>query len=263
VRIFHFYRKETSHPIGYVADFCPIEREITTCQIYAVHSSQYLSFVCLDKGGIIRRDRRCCSCGIVIPDEKAEYRNIIPEKKKRIEDVEQETNPGVSERYRDFIELRRQIERGLSVDADLKNSLLKEQFSWLERIAAQFWTGETKLDRVSFLSAVASMTVWFIALVVVSDSVPQGKRLDVIGVFFVIGLGLMVVNAVIFFLGPHRIIGKQVIPLIVAAMSPLHPSKDEIETIFSQMRAEGFRYSTKVGTGRLIKAIERQRKVRS
>lgn len=88
----------------------------------------------------------------------------------------------MSERNRDFTELRHDIERGSRVDPDLKSALLKKQFTWFERIAAQQWTGETKLDRFSVVFRLVSLAVLFAGLVITSKLLPEQRRLDVIGV---------------------------------------------------------------------------------
>ena len=250
------YRKETSRPKGYVADFCVIERAVTTCRIDSVRSSRYLNFFRIGDGDFIRNDRVCCSCGFVTPGEITEYRNLVLERREPDDNLEQETNPGVSKRHSDLIQLRKRIESGLAVDAELKTSLLKEQFLWLERVAKLYWTSETKLDRVSFLFGLFSLLGWFGALIAVSKFVRQEGRLDAVGICFLVGLGLLILNAVIFFLGPRRMIGKHVIPLIAAALRPLKPSSDEVRAILAQMKTEGFRYSTKVPVRRLMTAIE-------
>ncbi len=251
-----FYRKETPYLIGYVADFCPIEREIKTCAISAVHSSGYLSFACIIKGDLLRRDRRCCSCGIVIPDEKAAYIGMVSDRHTQSRVLEEKTNPDVFERHRGLIELHRRIESGLPVDEELKRSLLKEQFLWLEQIAAQVWTSETKLDQFSALSAILSFVVWLTVLVAVTKTVQEGRRLDAIGWVFGFGLVLLVFSAAIFFLAPRRSVGKRVVPLLAAALRPLNPSKSDIETVLSQMRAEGFRYSTRVPINRIMEELQ-------
>lgn len=253
-----FYNKETSLPKGYVADFCPIERKVTACRIEAVHSSRYLNLVRLERGPHVRNDRFCCSCGIALPGESFPYLTIDRESPAAIGVLEEKTNPGVSERNRDLIQLREQIERGGPVDPELKNALLKEQFAWLEKIAVGHWEGETKLDRFSLLFALSSAVFFFAGMAVVVQFVPEHRRLDAVGIGFGAGLLLLVLNAGIFFLAPRRALMKSVLPLTAFALRPLQPTLAELDVILAEMRDEGFRYATKVNSRHLLRIIQSQ-----
>jgi hypothetical protein len=252
-----FYDKETPYPLGFVADFCPIERVITVERVDAIHASRYLSFLKIDRGPLLRRDRTCCSCGITIPDERHVYAALASAPEEDVAALEEKTNPGVTDRYHDLIALSFEIENGEEVDPETKTELLKEQFAWLERIAAQHWAGETKLDRFSVMVGLASLALWFASLVIVTKTVPEASRLDAIGWVFGAGLLLFIVNAIVFFLAPRRALRKHVLPLIAKALRPLRPSPEELDDLLAAMHAEGFRYATKIKRDELLKLLHR------
>ena len=196
---------------------------------------------------------------MLIPGEKTEYASLADEKGRDLHKLEHDTNPGVSERYGDLVELGRKIKRGGAVSQDLKRSLVSEQFSLLEEIAAKCWSGETKVDRYSLVFAALSLAAWLGAMVLVPARISQEKRLDAVGIIFASALVLLVINAVVFFLGPRRAINTRVLPCLAAGLEPLNPSLEELEAILADMRSAGYVYSTRVSPARITKEIQQVR----
>jgi hypothetical protein len=259
MKLLTFYDKEISYPLGYVADFCPIEREITVERIDAVHASRYLTFVRLDRGALVRHDRVCVSCGLTIPDERYIYPELAPTAVAALADLEARTNPGVSERNRDLIVLHREIARGAHFDREIKTALLKEQFALLDQIAETHWSGQTNLDRTSLTVGLLSVALSFGSLVFSSKLPTEEQRMAALPYAGALILGLIIVSAVVFFLGPRRVVNRQVLPIMAAALRPLKPSQPELDALLVEMRAEGFRHATKVKSGRLLKLIQARR----
>jgi len=258
--IFH-YQKETPFEVGYVADFCVIERKITVQRVQAIHASHYVMFFRILRGPAVRHDRTCCGCGMVVPTGELKYASFEAEASWSIDALEIRTNPGVAERYRELIEFGREIARGTTIDPELKLALLKEQFALMEGIAAQQWRGETRLDRTSVVWAAASTALFFGGIVITGELGPQSERLDAIGWIFGAGLLLMIANAVVFFRAPGRALRRKVLPLLVAALRPLRPSREELDQLLAQMRVEGFAHATKVKSAELVELIEREQTV--
>lgn len=258
MKILHVYTKEVNRTLGWVADFCPVEREVTCCRIESVQQARFLTFIPIDRGSVVRRERICCSCAITIPNETRGYRALTSDRTLPLAALEAATNPGISEENRDLIELAREVQRGGSVDPDLKRALLKEQFAWLDRIAAQHWRGETKLDRTSVVMSVGSLVVFFGGLAIPLNGLSESRRLDAIGLWFGFGLLLFIANAVVFFLAPRRALRQHVLPILAIALRPLNPSASELNSIMDQMRAEGFHYATRIKSVEVLQILRRE-----
>ena len=258
--LFH-YRKATPTCRGYVADFCPIERMVTAQRIDTIHEAHYLTFVRIAEGEVLRLERTCLSCGVTLAESAPEYAELAPSPGVDLATLEAGTNPGVSERNRELIRLREEIEGGAAVAPALKEALLKEQFAILEQIAEQQWRGQTKADRTSVGWAAASIAGWFAAVMATRHVTGESRWMDAIGWLMGGALLLIVVNAVIFFRAPARELRRKVLPLIAAALRPLRPTREEIEQLFRHLREEGFNYATKVKAGEVMALVAKARPV--
>src|SRR5882724_7151949 len=62
--------------LGRVADFCPICRTITACELKSVSKASHLYYITIGGGDLIGHETNCESCGIQLSTKMEKYADV-------------------------------------------------------------------------------------------------------------------------------------------------------------------------------------------
>lgn len=117
--------------LGYVADFCPLCREVRAFELKRVGLAGHIYYISLSDGDLVGHERRCSVCGIQLSAKPELYAR--PSKKSRtLRELIALTFPNIATHYAGRFALEKAIRDSFAkIPRDDRLALLKEPFSLL------------------------------------------------------------------------------------------------------------------------------------
>ena len=158
--------KAVTRKLGYVADFCPICREIRGFQVNRIGMAGHLYGVSFGQGQLAGHQKTCLPCGVELKADAAIYKDIP----KKLQDAGttqliSSTFPNIRQYYADRLSLEDQLTRQPSqIDVQTRLALIKEPFLLLAPIVEKRFSA-VHIDR--YVGAALVLTI--VAAVAVSN----------------------------------------------------------------------------------------------
>jgi hypothetical protein len=243
------YRTETGE--GFVADFCPVCRDIASFKVIRVGDASHLAFVSLGSGRFAGRMIRCGRCDTSRTFDEKRYADITPQSPD-LEGLIASTHPNVRAEFAERLELEARLRSDpSSLSSRQREELLLEPFQELDPQIEQ-------LDKGTLHQKKASM--WgVLAMCAAIGGGGAIARFDEAKAGWVIGGGIVAFVAVwagilIFIEG--RGMRQRIMPCLAGALRPLRPTKEELQKILGRCRNAGLRSGKKVKLDPLWKALQ-------
>ena len=235
--------------LGYVADFCPICKEISALDVYSVRRVAHAYYLRLGKGKLVGYIGKCQACGTSIPVDPKKYSKFLDRPGENIDALIEQTHPQVMLEISDRLEIERRIKFHEPISLEQRRQLLMEPFVLLagrvEKVFRQVpWEKETKIGcLVLFL---LMMIAGCVTLVWTEDAPGLSLAMGILWILL-IGIGVLYVF-VEAFLTPRRIVRREIVPLLAKTLAPLRPTRDELDHVLQVLKRKGWKI------GKVVKA---------
>jgi hypothetical protein len=242
--------KRVISSLGFVADFCPLCREVRTFEVKRIGMAGHLYYLSFGSGTLAGYVRTCRTCGTDLNATPDQYAKLSRE---RLEPRELQpiTFPNLEEVHRGRLALEKSLKSPLTkLNAADRVALIKEPFILLSpRVEERFaslhfdWpTGLTLLVAVVGLIFIPAM---------LSAALPDYAAELVMACI----AAAVVAVGVQMFLSSERFMRKQLLPVLVPALQPLKPTPQELESVLKDMKSLGRRIGSKLKLRTLLAGL--------
>jgi hypothetical protein len=234
-------KKVVHRKIGYVADFCPLCREPKPFLLNRVGVVGHVYYISFGEGQLAGYERVCQSCKTRLKAEPSRY-SATPAKFTGMEDLCQQTFPGLREAYAERLGMEEKLRRApglLSVDE--RRSMIGQPFVLLSPVVeARF--ASTHIDKEVGLSLLGTIVVLCITPGLVGAIAPDAVgpamlTVGVIGTCMVIWQGAT---------AGRRFIKRKIAPALTKSLHPLNPSEREIQEVLAELKRLRHKIGSKV-----------------
>lgn len=221
-------KKRKVRRLGWVADFCPICRRPQAFEISRVGMASHIYYISFGEGDLAGHIMRCGECATSLSSEESRYAAICEKKPADLAELAARTMPDLPERLGDRLAIEKRIvESPDSVEPEIRSGAIMESFRIANGLIEEKLSKGTDMDRPAAIGCLGSLLV-VVGMIVAAAYLPNKP-----GDFFV---GLLGVTAGIGFIytliqwgfAPRRFVAGKIIPLLVKALRPLQPSRDEL-----------------------------------
>jgi hypothetical protein len=250
-------KKRVERNIGMVADFCPICREVRAFKLIRVGLASHVYYVSFGEGQLAGHIIRCCECGVNLGVKPTRYAKTEKDSHVNLETLVRDTFPNLREAHAARLELETKIKRTRSaLSGDEYRRFLMEPFSLLNPQVERRFAKSTEMDKQSGIGCLGTLLVGvalFFGSMKFSGPV-QDKILLAALIFVVIGT---VYTFVQMHLGPGRFYRAKILPLLVKALKPLQPTKEDLAECIERSRTLGLRIGKVAKVDELWARLER------
>jgi len=243
--------KRVVSSLGFVADFCPLCREVRTFEVKRIGMAGHLYFVSFGKGKLAGYLRTCRTGGTDLNAAPDQYASVS---RKRLEPQELQpiTFPNLHQVHGERLAIEKSLRSSpAKLSAADRLALLKEPFILLspkveERFASTHFDGPTGL---TLLAGLAGLIVIPALLSPMLPSYASEVVLACIAAA-VLAVGVQM------FLSSERFMRKRLLPVLVPALTPLKPTPQELESVLKDMKALGRRIGSKLKLQTLLAGLQ-------
>ena len=242
--------------LGYVAEFCPVCREIRACRLFRVGEKFRADPV--NGAPRIANVVRCQHCPFTTPVDALGYAGVAKTATSDIEALIRETNPQIRTKLAGTLAQVESLKRPDAViSSGLRQSLILEPFQHLAGPMEVMFRRNKKVDRPTIVSGIATvaLTALLMGGCVAFSHGPRddGKWFGAVGLAILIGgLFTLVQHA----LGTKRRVRTEFIPALAHALHPLKPSQEELQRCLSTFQADRWRLGKEIRPDQLWNAVE-------
>ena len=243
-------KKHVTRRLGYVADFCPICRDLRLFKLKRLGLAGHIYYVSFGEGELIGHIRTCAVCDVDLNARPENYKSVHDEKLPA-EVLAQRTFPNWKQAYAGRLQLEHDLRTGGKVTPEERRALIREPFLLLApKVEERF--GATHLDWPT--AGATAATFFLLALAASFASLYPAAGAEIWAAAWIVGIGAIGVQV-------YRISGRffrqKVFPVLVPALRPLRPKPEELEAALQEMKTHGHKIGKKLKLKALLEALER------
>lgn len=232
--------------LGYVADFCPICRDIRNCRLLQMALINHIYFIPIGRKEIVAYRGICQECGYAINTDLNKYQAVVKSSTNEIPKLSRETFPNLTEYYADRLELEKQLKRdgGAFMPREERINLILEPFLLMERDVGENLLGETKFENLgikSYISLGLAITFLLFACIFINLTI----------IFFLLSLGAFIYWLYQVFTYKSRWVEAKIYPKLVRSLKVIRPSKEELSECLKRLSPRMYHISKFVKVERL------------
>jgi len=252
-------KKKVETELGYVVDFCPICREIRELEVSRVGLANHIYFISVGKDNLAGHLGRCMQCGTKIPVDAMKYETFEEASNTALETLVQNTFPNLRSVYAERLDIEERLKRREPVSLPNRAKWLMEPFEYLiPEVEAKF--ANATMDKEGNIGCVSTVLL----LIVLCGGAFMFEESALARNSMIIGMGLVAIVGLIYtiiqiMLAPYRYIQRNIVPRLSQALSPLNPSRQEIQKCIVTLKVKGFRLGKNVNEEKLWEAILQKR----
>jgi hypothetical protein len=243
-------KKRVTRRLGYVADFCPLCRDVRAFEVTRVGLAGHLYYISIGEGELAGYERTCAVCRTAL--------NADPERYAQLGDLllpPGELQPLTFPKLKEYWAARLAVERELKsvfgkLSPEDRSTLIREPFILLAPKVEQRLSSSLVLDKVVGISALIAFGALFVIAPLVTRLAPGSD--GIVGFAFIAAIVAVLVQML---LAPGRVMRKEVLPVLAAALRPLKPAPAEIAAVLQEMKKAGRKIGSKVTTVDLMEAL--------
>ncbi len=246
--------QRTEKKLGYVADFCPVCHGFQSFRLSKIGSGDHLYFIPLGTNQVLGHIATCLKCGTVLEADPLVFRAFAKKVPNQVESLIDETFPDIRRVRAARLELEsKTVARTL--DASERQMLIGELFRHFEtRVVAR--TKGVQIQGRGGWGCLGTVLLGALLLVAVNLlSTDSDKRAMVFPALGAIALVGGLISFILMLLEPGRIMKREILPALAAALHPVKASEEELETVLTRLRQSGFLIGKKVKLTRLMAAM--------
>ncbi|MBS1198858.1 MAG: hypothetical protein H6R18_2643 [Proteobacteria bacterium] len=222
----HVYRKA-----GFVADFCPICRNIKGFLLRRIGLAGHLYYISVSDGVLIGHERTCTDCKTTFRADASKYA-AISKKSASLDDLRQQTFPNLTTMLSERLALENKVRnsRAFLTPAERK-ALIEEPFALLSpKVEKKF--AAINLDKETSFSILGAFLLLTIGSAMVRTIAPNHVEESLLA-FLVLGIIFVGWQ---FAISGRRFMRTKIIPVLAKALHPLRPTEIEITLVLSELR---------------------------
>jgi len=203
----HVYKK-----MGFVADFCPLCRNVRPFQLDRVGLAGHVYYITVGKGELVGYAKTCMNCKTILNGNPDLYREVS---KKLLEPAELQrlTFPDLQTHYAERLTLEQTIKHSLgSLPGDTRLAMLKEPFILLNPIVDKRFSA-TQIDKQTGLTLLAVLVLFPFLLAMGKGVAPAYGGEIALGLLLA-GFAAVAVQG---FLQTGRYFDKKIFPVLAGA----------------------------------------------
>ena len=252
----HFGRRRVEQREGVVADFCPICRAIRIFDFIRVAKVFHCFGIPLGKGTPINYFGKCRNCSFELQTNPYQY-DTTTSKTVDLEEAITKTHPNIRVAYAVRLALEETVRKHpSSLSKAEREKLLLEPFQAINPTVIKHFSGQTPLDLQSSLGCLGTivLTVGMFTLAVHFAHSALGDHLLL--ATLCVGLFFTGVTLYQFYRRPFRYFRRHLMPLLVRALKPLNPSRDDLEQCLLRCREKSLAIEKHVVVNDLLEALQ-------
>ena len=251
----HVDVKERRRPIGWVADLCPVCRDLRAFRVSEVRRVARVYLVPMGKGSLEGIEITCVDCECVLPGSEEGYESVSRRRRDPSRLVE-ETNPALLERSGAWFERQRRVALGELSERDRVAEILAT-LEALEHMALQRSRGGAE-------EAIAAICVVVLIVLIVGTAAAWTPSVGASPAWRTVltagAAGMLPVTAWLIFSHTSLAARRHLMPRLVRALAPLEPTLEELDSAFSLARRAGLRIARYLRPGAVLVELARERK---
>ena len=252
-------KRKVETELGYVADFCPICREIRELKVSRVGIANHIYFISIGKGNLAGHLGRCMQCGTKIPVDAMKYETFEEGSNTALETLVQNTFPNLRSVYAERLDIEERLKRQEPVSLPNRAKWLMEPFEYLiPEVEAKF--ANATMDKESNMGCISTVLLLIIlcsgALMFEESALARDSMIIGMGLVAIVGLIYTIIQIM---LAPHRYIQRNIVPRLSQALNPLNPSRQELQKCIATKKVKGSRLGKNVDEEKLWETIMHQR----
>jgi hypothetical protein len=246
----HVDVKERRRPIGWVADLCPICRDLRAFEVNELRRVARVYFVPLGRGSLEGREITCVDCQSVLQAPEDGYEALSPRRRDPAQLVPM-TNPGLLDRAGDWFERQHLVAMGTLSRGERTGEIV----SVLRALDHMAWM-RSRGGPEELLTALC-VVVFFVVLIgtVVSWSGSPGWRIACAAM----AAGMLALSTTMVLTHRSMAAGRHMLPRLVRALEPLEPTLEELDAALQFAQRQGLRIGRYVTGRRLLRELARER----
>jgi hypothetical protein len=226
--MFVWRKKRVETPLGLVADFCPICRDLRAFEMFRAEMA----------GQLLGHVKQCKSCGLKLGTDPDQYTGFEPPTSSNLEVLVARTFPGIWMKFADRLAIEEELRRHPGMIApEARQGYLMEPFVLFNATVEQCYAGKVPLDLPSTLGGLATIILTGIILclaAMVEDLQTKDHLFAAMLAVFGVGTTFTLWQL---YLRPHRYVRQKVIPSLAVALKPLAPNQQDLESCLEKCRA--------------------------
>lgn len=252
-------KKTVVRKLGYVADFCPICRQIRTYQLSRIGLASHIYGASFGKGKLVGHQIKCLQCGTELQTEASLYKDVqakLPDMQHV--DLTASTFPNIRRHYAERLSLEDKVaRRPADLDAQTRAALIKEPFNLLAPVVEKRFSS-THIDRAVGVALLLTIVGVVLVANVFNIFFPQAGEYQANAILVTLGIGIVAI-AVQGFKSSGRYMRKEIYPKIARSLRPLKPGQAEFEAVFAELKRMDLKLAKKAKLHDLLEELEQQR----
>lgn len=184
--------KTVIRKLGFVADFCPVCREIEKFQLSRVGLASHLYGASFGEGKLVGHQKKCLRCGTELQTDASIYKDVqkkLPSAGSA--DLVANTFPNIRQHYSDRLSIEEQLaKRPAGIEAKTRASLIKEPFHLLAPIVEKRFSA-THIDRYVAMTLLLSLAGTILVANVFKMLLPFAMEYEGQAILFALGVGVV------------------------------------------------------------------------
>lgn len=244
-------KKPVTRRLGYVADFCPICRDLRTFTVKRVGLADHIYYVSFGEGRLVGHTRTCTACDIDLNARPEIYKELHARKLPPPQ-LAALTRPGWEQAHA----ARLAVERDLispfgKVAPDIRQALIREPFDLLaSRIEERF--SARQLDWPTATAIVGLVLLLGIAAEI-ANKFPAASDVAYAAALII---GFVAIGVQIYGI-KGRFFRKKLFPPLGLALRSLKPTAVELEAVLKDMKAQGKKIGKELKLKSLVSGLGR------
>jgi hypothetical protein len=243
--------------LGFVADFCPVCRDLRTFKVNRVGSASHVYYISFGQGDLVGYERICGVCSTPFEADPNTYSGMA-DKSRPASELISETFPNYSTVYRALLERERKVRDTPSLlTPEERRGRMREPFLVIAPIAQQKLASIQVDWRVGLAVLSCVPIFWLLGLLAKMINGPYqddpGPNYIIVGLALWVGLVFFEI-----FMSSRRYLLKNAVPPLAAALAPLKPTESEVNRILQELKQNKLKLG-KLRASDLLEPIRQRR----
>jgi FimV-like protein len=249
--LFIWGEKEVRRRLGYVADFCPLCRDLRAFEVNRLGIAGHIYYITFVEGRLAGYRMTCQVCRTEFQCEPETYATLARESAPPLR-LAATTFPGWRRKRAPELAVERMLADPFAkIPAQRRLELIRAPFTKLgPRVEKRF--GETfTMDGVTAATAIAVLAAIYLASIWRTGTAYEYRDEVLAGVF----AGALIAMIAQFLLAKGRYFRREIFPILVPALKPIKPTREELEAVVQDLRTLRMMIARKIDVAALAAAV--------
>jgi hypothetical protein len=245
-------KKPVNKRLGYVADFCPMCRDLRVFKVKRVGMASHVYYISFGEGELVGHVNTCATCDIDLDCKPETYRQLH-DRKLAPAQLAELTYPQWKEAWASRLAAERELKNPFGkLSPEWRQVLLREPFRLLSgRVEQRFSASQIDWPTIG---ALAGLLVLLWAASTISQSYPSVSD----GVWWTAWiLGLAGIASQVWMI-KSRYFRSKIFPVLIPALRPLKPTLEELDATLKELKSHGRKIGKMMKAKDIMAAMEGQ-----